>query len=150
MQKGFAGIVLLIIVGVLGASVVATAMGIITIPWLKLNRRVQMERDIIQQTYDADNAIYTYEWFKDRHEAIVQSENKIKIAEDVLADFEARAGSRDKWTFEDKNEHARLSSVVAGLKSHRADLIAEYNANSKKVNKSIFKDDLPLFFDLAP
>lgn len=133
-----------ILLGVLG-----TALNLITIPWLKFNRQVQMERDIVTKTYQANNAIYNYHWFKERAEAIKATENKIKVAKDSAIFFETSAGSRKDWTFEDKTEHARLSSVVQGLKSHYEDIVAEYNARAKEVDRNIFQE-LPLFFNLQP
>jgi hypothetical protein len=53
---------------------------LITIPWLKFDRQVQMNRDIVTKTYNADNALYNYRWFKDRAEAIKATEKKIENA----------------------------------------------------------------------
>lgn len=154
MQKGTAGIVILVIVGFIGFSIalatVGMALNIITIPWLKLGSQVQMTRDIVQKTYNADNALYNYHWFKERFEAIKATENKIKVAKEAATSFETSAGKRTDWTFEDKTEHARLASVTQGLKSHYEDIVAEYNARAKEADRAIFKDDLPLFFNLQP
>ena len=109
-----------------------------------------MERDIVAKTYNADNALYNYHWFKERYEAIKATENKIKIAKDTIVVFETSAGSRKDWTFEDKTEHARLGSVVQGLKSHYEDIVAEYNARAKEVDRSVFQNELPTFFSLQP
>ena len=135
----------MVLLGALG-----TALNLITIPWLKFNRQVQMERDIVTKVYEADNALYNYHWFKERYEAIKATENKVKVAKDSVVSFESSAGSRKDWTFEDKTEHARLSSVVQGLKSHYEDIVAAYNARSKEVDRAVFKDELPTFFTLQP
>lgn len=144
------GIISLVFGGMTVLSVIGMALNIITIPWLKLGSQVQMERDIVTKTYNADNALYNYHWFKERYEAIKATESKIKIAKEQVVSFETSAGSRKDWTFEDKTEHARLNSVVQGLKSHYEDIVAEYNAKSKEVDRAIFKDELPTFFSLQP
>ena len=144
------GIISLVFGGMIVLSVIGMALNVITIPWLKLGRQVQMERDIITKTYNADNALYNYHWFKERYEAIKATENKIKVAKESVIAFEASAGIRKDWGFEDKTEHARLSSVVQGLKSHYEDIVAEYNAKSREADRSIFKDELPTFFTLQP
>lgn len=149
-ESGFIGVVLLAVAAVVGLSVVGMALNVITIPWLKLGSQVQMERDIVTKTYNADNAIYNYEWFKQRLEDIKAAETKIMNAKNSVSDFELSAGSRDKWTFEDKTEHARLSAVVLGLKNHYEEIVAEYNAKAKMANRNIFQDDLPLIFSLKP
>lgn len=147
-NKGFIGVALLVIVGLIGLSVVGMALNIITIPWLKLGSKVQMERDVVQKVYNADNALYNYHWFQEKGEAIKATKAKIKIANEAIASFELSAGARKDWTFEDKTEHARLSAVAQGLKSHLEESVAEYNARAKEVDRAIFKDELPLFFSL--
>lgn len=145
-----AGVIALVLIGMVGLSVVGTALNIITIPWLKLNRQVQTERDIIEKTYNADNAIYNYEWFKNRYQDIKATETKIENAKETVDTFNQSAGPRSEWTFEDKQESARLNSVVLGLKNHYEEIVAEYNARAQQVNRNIFQDDLPLIFDLRP
>lgn len=144
------GLISLGILGLITLGAIGTALNIITIPWLKLNRQVQLNRDIVEQTFEADNALYNYHWFKERAEAIKAQQTKVKNAAEAVITFEAAAGPREKWTFEDKTEHARLSSVVTGNKAHYEDLVAEYNARAKEADRAIFKDELPLFFSLEP
>lgn len=150
-MKAF-GIVGLVIAGVFGLGVLGTALNIITIPWLKLNSQVQTERDIVQKTYNADNALYNYRWFKDRHEAILATEAKVELAKEELTGFCANGYCNDpaKMTFEDKTELSRLRSIYLGLRNHYQDLVAEYNSRAKQVDRAVFKDDLPLFFSIQP
>lgn len=153
MNKGFVGIAILAVLGGIAAmfmlAVVGSAMNLITIPWLKFNRQVQMNRDIVAKTYNADNALYNYHWFKERAESIKATESKIKIAKGAVLGFEASAGARKDWSFEDKTEHARLSAVFNGIKAHYEDIVAEYNAKANEADRSIFQDELPLFFSLS-
>lgn len=139
-----------ILFGIFMFTIIGSAMNLITIPWLKFNAQIQTNRDIVTKTYNAENAITQYHWFKERYEAIKATENKIVIAKDQVTVFENSAGVRKDWTFEDKNEHARLQSVVQGLKSHYEDIVAEYNAKAKETDRAIFKDELPLFFSIKP
>ncbi|QIG68155.1 hypothetical protein EVB55_220 [Rhizobium phage RHph_Y68] len=99
---------------------------------------------MVTKTFDADNVIYNYEWFKRQYNDIVAFNQKIDIAQSQISRFEESAGPRTNWTFEDKQEANRLSSVVLGLRNQRESMIAEYNAKSSMVNRSIFKTgDLP-------
>ena len=143
----FIGIFAIVVAGFVGLTVVGAALGLITIPWLKFTSQVQMERDIVTKTYDADNAIYNYHWFQERAESIKATSAKVKIADESLSFFVTSAGPRATWTFEDKTEAARLAAVAQGLKSQYEDLVAEYNARAKEVDRNIFLD-LPLFFSL--
>lgn len=149
-SNGFIGATVLIVLAVLGLAVISTATGIVTIPWLKLNRQVKMERDIIEKTYDADNALYNYHWFKSQHEEIKATEKKIETAQSNVADFENSAGSRTGWTFEDKSEHSRLVTTLTGLKNYYQTIVGEYNARAKSVDRAVFQDELPTFFSIKP
>lgn len=142
------GITVLVVIGFVLLGVVGTALNLITIPWLKFTSQVQTNRDIVTKTYNADNALYNYRWFKDRHEAIKASEVQIENAMAVQANFKLEAGPRKDWTFEDKTEDARLGSVVLGLKNHYQEIVAEYNSRAKQADRAIFIDELPLFFSL--
>lgn len=141
-------ITLLIIFFAVFLSIAGAFLGIITIPFLKFNRQVQMNRDIVTKTYTAENALYNYHWFKERFEAIKATEKKIENSMAEQSNFRTSAGDRKNWTFEDKNEDARLSSITLGLKNHYEDIVAEYNARSKQADKALFKDELPLFINL--
>jgi len=94
---------------------------------------------VVNKTIDADNMIYNYEWFKQRHEDIGAIDSKIELSKSSLKRFTDSAGDRKDWHREDREEHARLSTVQLGLEQQRADLIAEYNARSRMVNRSVFK-----------
>lgn len=95
--------------------------------------------DVVNKTVDADNMIYNYEWFKQRHESIDAIDFKIRAQQLSVEDFEKSAGDRKDWHREDREEHARLSTILTGLRQQRADLAAEYNARSRMANRSIFK-----------
>lgn len=142
------GITLLVIVGFFILAVIGSAMNLITIPWLKFNRQVQMNRDIVTKTYTADNAIYNYHWFKERAQSITALGQKITDADTTLISFQKDAGPRKDWTFEDKTEESRLRTISSGLKAQYHDIVAEYNARAGEVDRAIFKDGLPLFFNL--
>lgn len=135
-------------VGLLMLGALGTAFNLFTIPWLKFDRQVQTNRDIINKTYNADNALYNYHWFQERSQSIIALEGKIKASDAAVASFEASAGPRKDWTFEDKTEHARLGSVALGLRSQYEDLVHEYNARASEADRAIFKNELPLFFNL--
>lgn len=143
------GITVLVIIGMVLLAVVGSAMNLITLPWLKFNSQVQMNRDIVTKTYNADNAIYNYHWFQERLGSIKATETQIKNAITAQENFRTNAGPRKDWTFEDKTEDARLGSVVLGLKNQYESIVAEYNARAKESDRTIFSQDLPLFFNLT-
>jgi len=142
------GILSLVIFGMMALSGIGVAFDLITIPWLTFGSKVQMNRDIVTKTYGADNALQQYHWFKERAGAIDATKKKVENAQEALNMFRVSAGDRKGWTFEDKSEDARLNAVLQGTKNHLEELKAEYNARASETDRAVFKDELPLFFDL--
>lgn len=143
-------IAILTVIGVIGLGVLGSALNLITIPWLKFDAQVQTNRDIVTKTYNADNALYNYHWFQERAGTITATASKAKLADAALTSFESSAGVRSSWSFEDKTEDARLRTVSLGLHSQYEDLVTEYNAKAGEVDRAMFVDGLPLFFNLQP
>jgi hypothetical protein len=115
--------------------------------------------EIVEKTLDADNVIQNYEWFKNQKGSYDAALVKLDSANRALATFNASAGDRKGWTFEDKQEHARLTTIVSGLEGHVASTASDYNARSRMMNRSIFKegfivlkdkDSLPETLSLTP
>jgi len=82
---------------------------------------------VVQKTFQADNIITNYEWYYDTHAA-----------------YEARLGQiTDHSSYleaeEDRIEIQRLRIELTAMRQSCRDLATKYNANSQKVNKSIFK-----------
>jgi hypothetical protein len=99
---------------------------------------------VINKTLDTDNIINNYEWFKRQYNDIKAIDKKIVIAENNVEKFKNDAGPRSDWTFEDKNEAARLDAIATGLKTSREDMVSLYNSRSQMANRAIFKtNDLP-------
>jgi len=131
-DRGPMSIIWKVIGAVLLLTIVLGVIGFALNPFRQAGR-------IINKTIDADNVIYNYEWFKQRHEDIAAIDSKIRGADASVAAFAEAAGPRTEWHREDREEHARLSSVRLGLTQQRADLAAEYNARSRMANRAIFK-----------
>lgn len=144
------GITILIVAGLFGLAVLGSVLNLVTIPWLKFDAQVQTNRDIVTKTYTADNALYSYHWFKERVAALDALKTTIQQSEAAVASNEADAGPRKDWTFEDKTEHARLGAVAQGQKAQFNTLAEEYNARMKEADRSIFAEELPLFFNIMP
>src|SRR2546429_8735375 len=102
---GFFGFLVLTLI----LGYVLTAFNLISLPWLKFNSQVNMNGDIIQKTYNANNAIYNYEWFKERYEAIQAIDNKIANAKQAENDYNAALPKdRTTWSYVEQMESARL------------------------------------------
>jgi len=113
-------------------------------------KMVNLAYDAQDKVLNADNAIYNYRWFKQQKQDIDAVGKKLEIARAAVVDFELSAGARKDWTFEDKNEAARLRSISQGIESQLKDMIADYNARSSQADRAIFKDGIfPSYIDAA-
>lgn len=99
---------------------------------------------IVAKTIDADNVLYNYEWFKQRHQDLQALDAKVASAHATVTAFKEEAGPRSEWKREDREESARLGAVALGLRQQRNDMAAEYNARANMANRAIFKSgELP-------
>lgn len=137
-----------IIVGFFGLMLGGSLLGLISLPFLQFGAQVQTNAGIIQQTYNANNALYNYHWFQERQTALTALDQTIGQSQAALTDFEQSAGPRGGWSFDDKTEDNRLRTTVLGQEAQYNSLAGEYNAHAKEVDRAIFKDGLPLFFNL--
>lgn len=123
---------------------IGTVFGFLSLPFHAVSNVQETGHDIIDKTINADNVLYNYEWFKQQYEDYKSFSSKITTAATAVETFKQEAGPRSGWGFQDTAEYNRLNSVLLGLKQTRNDLVAEYNAKSKMVNRAIFKThDLP-------
>lgn len=120
-----------------GLSFVGGAAFILTAP-------LRTVTGIVDRVSNPDNVLANYEWFKRQVQDVKAIDVRLEVSRQTLQRFEASAGSRTAWTFEDKQEHSRLSSIILGLEGQRAAMVAEYNARTQMANRDIFRtNDLP-------
>ncbi len=87
---------------------------------------------VAEKTFDADNIIDNYEWYFDAYSEIQAKSPQIAQHQKYL---EAET---------DRKERINLRIELTAMQNSCRELAAKYNANSKKANRSIFKDhDLP-------
>lgn len=99
---------------------------------------------VAERTFNADNMIRQYEWFKQQNQDIIAIDAQLAARRAAVADFETSAGPRADWRFDDRQEWGRLTSVVRGLEGQRTQMVAEYNARAEMMNRDIFRTrDLP-------
>lgn len=88
-----------------------------------------------------DNVLYQYEHFHDVCAAVVATDKKIAAKQAEIAAYDKRHPDGDKSDqFQAAPKADRLDTELTGLKQFRADTVAQYNADSAKANRSIFKD----------
>lgn len=135
-RRSFFGLGFWVIVIITGLSIVGGVLSFST------NLLSQPAR-AIQQTFDANNMIYNYEWFKQQHNDILAMDTKVANAERQKAIWLESAPPRDQWATQDRQMFNQLSSISLGLANQRASMVATYNARAEMANRSIFMQGLP-------
>lgn len=142
------GYLLLGIFGFVVVGIGGRLLWIALVPVHGVDNTIQTAHDAIDKTINADNAIYNYEWFKQQYEDIEATKRKLDNASIAVDVFYKNAGDRKNWTFEDKNEAARLESIKVSLQNILEQQIADYNARAKMANRNIFQNGImPSFID---
>lgn len=98
---------------------------------------------VIQKTFDADNMIYNYEWFRQQYQDVEAMKVKIANSEAQLQSWLSTAPERSSWKIQDSQTHSQLNSIVLGQKNQLAQMIANYNSRASMANRSIFMNGLP-------
>jgi cell division protein FtsL len=99
---------------------------------------------IVTKTMDADNVIFNYEHFYNLWNDIKAISKKIEDQDAQIAQFKVDTGPRENWGFADKDAYDKMQQTLVGLKQYRQTIIAQYNSDSSKLNRSLFKGkDLP-------
>jgi len=119
-------------------GILSVAFGIISIPFFLANTVIDSAKGVVTKTADPNNVIYNYEYFKQACQDIKAQDGIIVNAETALQTFETSAGARSTWDYNDKNTDAQLSENVTGAKNTQQQMIAEYNARAKMMNRKIF------------
>ena len=99
---------------------------------------------VVDRTLNADNVLANYEWFKQTYQDVLALEIQQSNADSALTRFLRISGPHTQWGYQTEAEYGRLNSVVLGIQNQRQNLVAQYNARSRMVNRSLFKThDLP-------
>ena len=136
------------------------AFGLFTVPWHAASNIVDTKHAVIDQTVNATNALYNYDWFKQQSQDITANLQKINDAKAAEVTYATRISECDSqgincklsagdWSYVEQTEDARLLSVAQGLQQQQEQLVADYNAHASEADKSIFINGIiPSFFDV--
>jgi hypothetical protein len=103
---------------------------------------------VVQRVVNPDAIVLHYEYYESQFQDIQAADAQIKTAVLAVARFKEEAGPRAQWTFDMREELARLNDNLDGLRFYRSKLIADYNAKSRMVTRTLWKrSDLPYHID---
>lgn len=142
------GIFVAVIFGFMVLGAIGMGLRILFFPATVATNMIDTAYDANKKIINADNAIYNYEWFKQKYQDIEATKRQLKIAQANQQSFRIDLGERTTWTFEDKTEDARLNAVVLGLQNNYESQIGDYNARASMATRNIFEDNvLPNYID---
>lgn len=104
---------------------------------------------VINKTLNANNALFNYENFHNMYQGAKQQVININNAEQQINQLKQTFGEPTKWDKDTKAQYNLLLQNVDGYKMQYNRIVSDYNADSKKLNRDLFKDrslpyELPL------
>lgn len=142
------GILLAVLFGVMVIGAIGMGLRVLFFPATVAVNLIDTAYDANRQIINADNAIYNYEWFKQKYQDIEATKRQHKSANANYDAYVLSLGDRNTWGFEDKGEVARLNSVQLGLQTNLESQIGDYNARASMATRNIFEDSvLPTYID---
>jgi hypothetical protein len=132
-------------------GIVAVVLAVAAIVWVIgwITQPARTAAGVRERVANPDNVLFQYEHFHDLCAAVAATDSKITAKQDEIAAYDKRHPDGDEADkFQAAPKRDRLDTELAGLKQFRADQVAQYNADSAKQNRGLFKDaSLPYRLD---
>lgn len=141
------GIISLIVVAIVIISVAGWGLKAAFLGPKTVTTQISSAGDVIEKTYDADNAIYNYEWFKQQYADIQAAEKIISNTAEIRNDYISMYGDPKNWDWQTKADYNSINTKYLGQKNHYEILVEDYNARASMANRNVFQDKLPLHVD---
>ena len=139
---GIITLIVFVIIGVAGWGL-KTAL----LPAKTVTAQIDSAGQIIEKTYDAENAIYNYEWFKQQEADIRATEQQIRNMKGALDEYKDMYGDPKNWDYQTKQDYNSQNTKLTGQKNYYNELVEDYNARASMANRNVFQDKLPLHID---
>lgn len=115
------------------------------------NKVAKSGEEVVEQTIDTDNVLYNYENFKDLYNEAKAQVAKIESAEEQKQGLKETHGEPKEFPEDIRKELADLNENIAGFEKQYQSIVKQYNSDSSKLNRNLFKDDnlpaeLPLYY----
>lgn len=104
---------------------------------------------VVQRQVNPDAIVQNYEYFTNQYHDIQATDGQIEAAKFAINDwYDTNGKDPNKWTFQDREELARLKTNMTGLVQARKDMAAQYNAKSREISRNLWKSkELPYQID---
>ena len=141
------GLVVVIVVSIILLSVAGWGLSAALLGPKTVTTQISSAGEVIEKTYDADNAIYNYEWFKQQEADIRATEKQVRNMRDSLTEYKDMYGEPKEWDYQTRQDYNSLNTKYVGQKNYYEELVEDYNARASMANREIFQDKLPLHVD---
>lgn len=141
------GLVAVIVVSMILLSIAGWGLSAALLGPKTVTTQISSAEEVIDKTYDADNAIYNYEWFKQQEADIRATEKQVRNMHDSLTEYKGMYGDPKEWDYQTKQGYNSLNTKYVGQKNYYEELVEDYNARASMANREIFHDKLPLHVD---
>ena len=134
------------IVTVLGIilPLTAAALGWITLPFLKFEKKVGAAQGIVSQSYATQYCLDNYHWFLETYQDIQQKQSQVQSFQAQLTSMKQTYGNDPtKWGFTTQQSFNETQSELTGVQNAISDETAQYNAKSQELDRVACKN-LPL------
>lgn len=114
------------------------------------NKAIDTAKGVVDQTLNANNALFNYENFKDLYNGAKAQAMNIVDVEKQIDELKVTYGEDAKeWPKDVRGDYAFLKQNIEGFKMQYQSLVKQYNSDSTKLNRNLFKDkglpsELPL------
>lgn len=138
-----------VITGALALGFIALLLiSAVYMPFLPWNEERKAGADVIEDTYNGENAVEEYEWFRSQWGDIQSRRAQIQNYKDELQGFYDTYGNdSSQWDDQAQTRHTRLQQRITANQNDLERLVSEYNARSDMDNRAVFKCHLPYQVD---
>jgi len=119
---------------------ISAGLGLITLPGHVTSNSVQTAHDVVDKTINVNNALFNYEEFFNKYEGAKMQATNIKNTEKAIQTLKDTYGEdATKWPKDVRSDYSNLQQNIEGYKMMYQKIVQEYNADSQKLNRNLFK-----------
>ncbi len=133
---------------VLGFVIAVNIILYVWFPFLPWSEERQAGEEIAQDTFQSDQAVEEYEWFRQQYHDIDAQRSQVENSYDELDRFyEVHGDDPNEWSRQASERHNRIQERITGNQNMLDQMVADYNARSSMDNRELFKCHLPYQVD---
>jgi len=126
---------------VIGILLTSLFMRVVLFPAHVADKAMDTAEGVVDQTLNANNALFNYENFKDLYNGAKAQKANIENTLKKMDDLKEMYGEPTEWTKDIREEHSFMKDTLSGYEMQYQSLVKEYNSDSSKLNRNLFKDN---------